>query len=86
LGHVHAYQTISSRRALSAMVKNQWYADVSPIADATIETTYRVGTTLLGQGLTVATEPQQAPGSADPGHPLPVLGSGAESASANPRH
>ena len=46
LGHVHAYQTISSR-ALSAMLKNQKYADVSPIADATMETTYRLAKMML---------------------------------------
>jgi hypothetical protein len=40
LGQVHAYQTISTSRALSTMLKNQSYADASPTAEATMETTY----------------------------------------------
>jgi RNA polymerase sigma-70 factor (ECF subfamily) len=53
LGHVHAYQMISSRSALSAALKNRKYADVSPIAETTIETMYRIGNAMLVKRLTL---------------------------------
>jgi hypothetical protein len=36
------------------MLRNQQYADVSPIAEARMEMTYRLGRTMLVQRVTVA--------------------------------
>ena len=41
LGHVHAYQMISSRSALSATLRKRKYADVSPMAEVTMDAMYR---------------------------------------------
>lgn len=53
LGHVHAYQMISSRSTLSVRLRKMKYADDSPIAETAIETMYRIGNTMLVQRLTL---------------------------------
>jgi hypothetical protein len=43
---------MSTRRAISARLRNQKYAQGSPIADARIETMYRMGRTTFVQRAT----------------------------------
>lgn len=51
-GPPHAYQMTSSRSRPSTALRKRKYADVSPIAETTMETMYRVARTMLIQRLT----------------------------------